>query len=517
MFKWYQDAALCYVFLADVASDAIQDRGHTQFKKSRWFTRGWTLQELLAPVQVLFYKKDGTYYGSKSELQPQISEITGIETAYLDGTELANASVAKKMSWAAHRNTSRIEDIAYCLLGIFDVNMPMLYGEGKKAFRRLQEEIAKQSGDYSLFVWGLPDNTSDLICAEAIVLKSNLSPLMQERYKFTSGNLDVLSSKPLEPLPGLFADSPMEFSNCGRLVSMQHFEDSRTPPIFFNDGIRIALPLWSQPLTVTRQGKAPWMGIYLAILGCRFEGIHDAILGIVLQPWQDGKFYARCGSPVLIQLPVEQMDNSIIKSLEQEAVLVDIRPRKSQQLGTPAVVLKPPLRTGSISHSQNFDDVVADKETKWDSKDRVLLHSGRHGVLRAAFRCKRTGEPNVAVLLVLGLTTHKKDEVLENGLLLGSGSRPWIFCVTYTDINLIEGDNKDSRQEKTELLPVQENRLLDETLIKDLMNTDKAWQAKRWNDSHIFSMGSVSVIVELSLKRTVQSCGNVLFITIGTK
>jgi hypothetical protein len=118
-------------------------------RKSQWFTRGWTLQELLAPSSIVFFDKDWIDIGTKVSLEEIISEITGID----DFTNFETACVAQKMSWAGKRETTRIEDKAYCLLGLFDVNMPPLYGEGEKAFARLQLEILKTSDDESIFAW----------------------------------------------------------------------------------------------------------------------------------------------------------------------------------------------------------------------------------------------------------------------------------------------------------------------------------------------------------------------------
>jgi len=129
-----------------------------QFAKSRWFTRGWTLQELLAPPVVRFYSAHWVFLGSRDVLGSQITDITRIDRDFLQGRDLRLASIAQRMSWAALRETSRREDIAYCLLGIFDIHMPLLYGEGTKAFIRLQEEIMKSVFDYSLFAWGIVDH-----------------------------------------------------------------------------------------------------------------------------------------------------------------------------------------------------------------------------------------------------------------------------------------------------------------------------------------------------------------------
>lgn len=152
MYKWYSEARECYVYMADVPSGIPLDE--TAFENSRWFTRGWTLQELLAPKHVYFFTEDGLLFGTKESLDEQISIITRIDISYLSGdVRVHSASVSRRMSWASSRITTRTEDLAYCLLGIFDINMPLLYGEGSKSFIRLQEEIMKVSDDQTLFAW----------------------------------------------------------------------------------------------------------------------------------------------------------------------------------------------------------------------------------------------------------------------------------------------------------------------------------------------------------------------------
>ncbi|KAJ8115339.1 hypothetical protein OPT61_g2993 [Boeremia exigua] len=147
MYRWYRDADACYAYLNDV-------HHKLEFRKSRWFKRGWTLQEVLAPADVIFFDASWSMIGFKTSLITTLSERTGIDARALhDGTSLNDFSIAERMSWAAGRQTSRIEDEAYCLLGILDVNMPLIYGEGKRAFIRLQEELLKSSNDASILAY----------------------------------------------------------------------------------------------------------------------------------------------------------------------------------------------------------------------------------------------------------------------------------------------------------------------------------------------------------------------------
>ncbi|KAK3346002.1 heterokaryon incompatibility protein-domain-containing protein [Lasiosphaeria hispida] len=157
MYRWYEEAGECYAYLADVPSKV-------EFSKSRWFTRGWTLQELIAPSTVIFFNEDWEALGTKESLRQAISDCTRIPVGILLGEDdLEMFSIAQKMSWAARRETTRVEDRAYCLLGIFGIHMPLIYGEKETAFIRLQEEIMKISDDHSLFAWRSVDNRGGIL------------------------------------------------------------------------------------------------------------------------------------------------------------------------------------------------------------------------------------------------------------------------------------------------------------------------------------------------------------------
>jgi hypothetical protein len=242
MFQWYQNAAVCYAYLFDVGNSESSPREN--FAESAWWTRGWTLQELIAPVNVEFFNSNWYKLGTKKSLSPDIAAITGIDVKALLGTTFDSFSIAQKMSWASKRTTTRVEDRAYSLLGLFGVNMPLLYGEGIRAFKRLQEEIIKQSDDHSIFAWSISENPN---------------PRWTE-YR------------------GLLAESPADCSNI----------------------VRSGLKLGRAPYSVTNMGLSielfmtPWaMETYLAILDCGVEGHSDARFGIFLRLRREKDQYAR--------------------------------------------------------------------------------------------------------------------------------------------------------------------------------------------------------------------------------
>ncbi|KLU82249.1 hypothetical protein MAPG_01323 [Magnaporthiopsis poae ATCC 64411] len=167
MFRWYQDASICYAYLNDVTDPPCADQASidASFRRSQWFERGWTLQELVAPDSVVFLNSEWQEMGTRTTLGPLLHSITGIHgelfkpsirRGYGLSALLRRYSIAQKLSWASRRKTTRVEDQAYCLMGLLDVNMPLLYGEGEKAFLRLQQVVMNQSDDASIFVWHNP-------------------------------------------------------------------------------------------------------------------------------------------------------------------------------------------------------------------------------------------------------------------------------------------------------------------------------------------------------------------------
>ncbi|TBU35788.1 heterokaryon incompatibility protein-domain-containing protein [Dichomitus squalens] len=231
MHRWYRDASVCYAFLADVptANRAEIRSPGSPFYQSRWFTRGWTLQELIASRSLVFLSRDWVALGTKVSLVDVVETITGIDQDILRHQKsLDQVSVARRMSWASRRSTTRVEDEAYCLLGIFGINMETLYGEGRHAFFRLQEKILMQIPDQSIFAWGLP-------------FPRHIPPPAPP---------EVLDLVTLDAT--LFARAPSDFAHSDAIVSLSHHgfrtklqRSTLQPPeySFSSYGLRTELPV----------------------------------------------------------------------------------------------------------------------------------------------------------------------------------------------------------------------------------------------------------------------------------
>ncbi|KAJ9653327.1 hypothetical protein H2198_007469 [Neophaeococcomyces mojaviensis] len=230
MFTWYKNAGMCFAYLDDVPGVDAGTMWLRSLSESQWFTRGWTLQELLAPCHVTFFNKHWEDVGTKRSLQMTIQSITGIQD--LDTFECA--SLAQKFSWASKRRTTRKEDRVYSLLGLVGVNMPLLYGEGVKAFERLQRELLARSYDDSIFAW------------ESLV-----------RTPFGTSREEELSSRTTSAVTSILAASLDQFENG---VNVRHLDP--------NDCDR---PLWS----INNCGLS-------AILHGYVEHLQDERLGIVI-------------------------------------------------------------------------------------------------------------------------------------------------------------------------------------------------------------------------------------------
>ncbi|KAH6694346.1 P-loop containing nucleoside triphosphate hydrolase protein, partial [Leptodontidium sp. MPI-SDFR-AT-0119] len=202
MFRWYQDAAKCYVYLSDVSTRSVSDESFSawksEFQHGRWFTRAWTLQELIAPQSVEFFSQEAERLGDKSSLELSLHEITGISVEVLRGKPLIQLSTEERMLWAAKRTAKREEDEAYSLFGIFGLHMPLIYGEGREnAFIRLEREIGERSRGTNIHgnvhcmipraINSLFTGRSDLLSRiqKALQIKSISLPQRQRRFVIT--------------------------------------------------------------------------------------------------------------------------------------------------------------------------------------------------------------------------------------------------------------------------------------------------------------------------------------------
>ena len=241
MHRWYSNAYVCIVYLFDIY------QGSKPVGQSEWFERGWTLQELVAPRKASFYDRDWTFIGNKRQLLELLSTATAIPEDILDHTlEPRSCSVAQRMSWAANRKTQRVEDRAYSLMGLFDIEIGMIPGEGAKAFIRLQKAVIDSSADQSIFAWSLdPQNHP-------------------------------------HGYSGLLAPSPSSFANCTTIISLS--EDQA----FSMTNVGLSITLWTCAYSTDT---------YMAFLNCTRYEHPRARCAILLAKLQTDSQYARVVDP----------------------------------------------------------------------------------------------------------------------------------------------------------------------------------------------------------------------------
>ena len=294
MYRWYENSRVCYAYLHDVPEPSFP----TQSDKRRypnsngwpeWFSRGWTLQEMIAPREVRFFNKDWHHVGDKARLAETLEVVTRVPRHILTRGLTGNRPcVAQVMSWAANRTTTRVEDRAYSLMGLLDVNMPMLYGEGKKAFHRLQLEIIRSSNDQSIFAWGGQSESSVL------------------------------------------ADDPRCFKRCSQMERMDHTE--------FIEFLKEYIPADELPsiqedsfgtFPITNRGIHIWMlldpyhdsdSVFKAVLPCRYDP-HTPPVSVSLALWNSNyyRYPMSVGSPLRTTgnlLPTPQRLCSLFEKLE---------------------------------------------------------------------------------------------------------------------------------------------------------------------------------------------------------
>jgi len=316
MFSWYQSSSMCYAYLDDIEStsptgrrvrkwqpdsdsDLSLDSDSDSDYTSRWYSRGWTLQELIAPLNVDFYSRSWTRIGSKWGLRREISSITGVGEADLVVFDPRRSSVAQKMSWASKRKTTRVEDEAYCLLGLFGVHMPLLYGEGKNAFRRLQEELIRTSTDHTIFAWW--DN---------FYIPSVLIPRT------------------------LLADSPRDFRKSDSIVTYvwavgqeSYRRAAKKTYVMTNGGLEIELPIVCDVEVMECHFRKKHIRerhlFTIGLLNCRDTKFQGLIMGFALKAEGSGTFRVH-GQPFSLSPNIEFEIKTVVLALDHlgDAVLL---------------------------------------------------------------------------------------------------------------------------------------------------------------------------------------------------
>jgi hypothetical protein len=431
MFRWYKNAQVCYVYLSDVTVE-------TEFHSSRWFTRGWTLQELIAPSNITFYDKDWDDVGTKQELGNYISDITGIDLGVLRGQDLELVSAAKKMSWAALRQTTRTEDVAYCLLGIFDVNMPLLYGEGKKAFIRLQEEIMKVSSDQSLFAWGIAPTVLNLETLEI--------PLGAQEPHGSNQNKETGTRRSDRcNLLGLLAESPFDFYNSQRIIPIRYWPtNDRPPPVASNRGVRIELPLPFE----NKKHQFSAKNFSTAIIGCRIEDDYTHCLGLVMRKW-DKQIWGRTKQLLLISLDHPKVENAGL--IQESLKLIQVQAEKivSSSMDRCFIVREiPPNEQG-----YQLTKVFCREPALYEMRTRLIKPDEKLGGLQAALIFKAENRTSFAVILGI----DPKHSLFSD--------KVWVDCIGLASIPVTGGKRLEQQLRE----PSQNAGLRMESVIVDHM------------------------------------------------
>ncbi|KAL7800134.1 RNA 3'-terminal phosphate cyclase domain-containing protein [Trichoderma ceciliae] len=304
MFRWLKQCSLCYVFLEDCQGTKPYQISSHSTNVPRWFTRGWTLQELIAPDTLHFYSANWAFLGTKSDHIDALSQVTGIDQYALSGGDLFRISIARRMSWMANRKTTRTEDMAYCLLGIFGVTMPLIYGEGSKAFARLQEEIMEETDDQSIFAW------------------SEVGMKGTRRGEYGEGN-------------GLLAFSPSSFASSSSLARF-YIRRPGGRQIVTSQGTLVNLLLCHD----TSSGSND---VFFAILDCQIGHIPGVLAGIRLQrKGASGNDFMRIDTSQVFQFGRCKRDGSLvvegIDPTKAHRELVELKTRTSYRNWSPMTV-----------------------------------------------------------------------------------------------------------------------------------------------------------------------------------
>ncbi|KAG0699402.1 heterokaryon incompatibility protein-domain-containing protein [Suillus ampliporus] len=397
MHAWYQDSAVCYVYLHDIDNEAVKTDIKTALENASWFYRGWTLQELIAPHNVLFFTKDWSKIGTKATLASTLHEITHIRQEVLLGRSYTS-SIAEKMSWAAGRQTQRIEDRAYSLMGLFGIHMPIIYGEGEKAFRRLQLEIMKSSDDQTIFAW-----------------RGSLAyPII------------VRSCGLLAPAPDVFSCTspyPIVSMDHTRFNNLLHTPGNPTPLrdslrrgySISNDGIHITLPM--------KQGEGD---AWLAVLRCGSEG-QEVPYGIYLKQKAGSDEFLRTSPTKLPKLKSEDLKGLTLRKI---CIVVDHH-------------IPPTIHRRQFFTFQSAD-LVWDRCGYYICPDPGGNHDVCQGVGYHPLDCNARIE--ISNDVQCGCIYWQTDNEVR-ALLIGiEHHRPWVHVLAYTDLRRYIDTSQSRRQ-----------------------------------------------------------------------
>ncbi|KAK3047990.1 hypothetical protein LTR09_010665 [Extremus antarcticus] len=369
MYTYYANAQKCYAYLTNVSATGFE----TEFRVSRWWRRGWTLQELLAPKFVEFYSSEWVSLGTKFDLCAMITQITGIDENYLSHRlPVQHASIAKRMSWASSRETTREEDGAYSLIGLFEVNMAMLYGEGgKKAFLRLQEEIMRGNEDQSLFAW----------------IQAAADQETSDGYH------------------GLLADSPKDFQHTASSISYSELAEY-TPSSMTARGLHMTLPLMQKDdgtlIAALRcpvpPGNNGWLAVYLKRLPIginQYARVTCDKLASVSRPGNPQEVYIRQHFPSYVAEEVYPYHFFQLRGLHASTQYEELRNSGEYKLVS---------SVRAAGKSSDTEHVPAAQKQPWSDVPLVYSIYKKAGALTVAILVKRSNDGESFVLMLGSIT-----------------------------------------------------------------------------------------------------------------
>jgi hypothetical protein len=416
MFAWYSRAKYCYVYLADICAEQGDD-----FLDSRWWTRAWTLQELLAPNVVSFYDTAWKFLGEKSDwsITVKVSSFTGIdERVLMYPRKMFRRSIAQRMSWAATREATRQEDLAYCLLGLFKIHMPLQYGEGIAAFLRLQKEILKRSHDQSLFAWSPTSRYVDEVLQEEKTIDSDNESVETIITDYDEGGQH-----------GMFAPHPKFFANCGDMAFLSD-STSNWPLSEVNGGLNVKIPLIPPDFLLTND-------LWIGLLPCVARSQMQDIMGILLSSWGEDNRYKRVGrNGDMFTFPVKR---TMIAKAQVQEIWIDDWWRASTDFALPCrwrnikiSIASEPLYPSPLLTMLSPENAV------WDADSSILCLQGPSDWMPdfVQLGLSISPDPPVSVNLELGTSVELEDRVRISWIRRGAMHRLNAYLLTQGGSNI---------------------------------------------------------------------------------